>query len=328
MDKAGKEQPVISVIIPNRNGASTIGKCLEAVFRSERRDFEVIIVDDHSTDGSLEIIRRYPVRLLRLTSHSGAAAARNAGAQVARGIVLFFIDSDCVIRPDTIDIAYKAFIAHPEDVSGGTYTPIAHDNGFFSTFQSLFVNYSETKTPRPDYVATHAMVISKILFDGSGGFNEKFMPILEDVEFSHRLRRMGVVLRMRTALQVEHIFNFSLWGSLKNALRKSLYWTMYSLRNRDLLKDSGTASFELKANVVSWLLCISLSVLFIISGEPGFLTALGVVCGINLIINRKFIGAINKATGPIFTLGAVLYYTALYPLPVAAGGFLGTLRRP
>jgi glycosyltransferase involved in cell wall biosynthesis len=328
MGDTGKERPFISVIIPNRNNASTIGKCLEAVLRSERGDFEVIVADDHSTDGSVEIIKRYPVRLIRLTEHSGAAAARNAGAQAARGIVLFFIDSDCVMRPDTIEIAYKAFIAHPEDVSGGTYTPMAHDRGFFSTFQSLFVNYSETKNPRPDYVATHAMVISKILFDGSGGFDEKFMPILEDVEFSHRLRRMGVVLRMRPALQVEHIFNFNLWGSLKNAFRKSLYWTMYSLKNRDLFKDSGTASFELKADVVSWLLCTSLFVLFLLSGETGFLAALAAICGINLIINRKFIGSIIRATGPAFTLGAVLYYTALYPLPVAAGGFLGTLRRP
>jgi glycosyltransferase involved in cell wall biosynthesis len=328
MGNVGKEQPLISVIVPNRNSASTIGKCLEAALRSGYRDFEVVVADDCSTDGSVEIIHKYPVRLVRLNKHSGAAAARNEGARAAKGKVLFFIDSDCIMQPDTIEIASKAFHAHPEDVSGGTYTPIAHDRGFFSTFQSLFVNYSETKNPRPDYVATHAMVISKILFDGSGGFDEEFMPILEDVEFSHRLRRMGVLLRMRPALQVEHIFNFNLWGSLKNAFRKSFYWTMYSLKNRDLFKDSGTASFELKTDVVSWLLCASLFVLSLISGEAGFLAAILVVCGINLIINRKFIGSIIRATGPGFTLGAVLYYTALYPLAVAAGGFLGTLRRP
>jgi GT2 family glycosyltransferase len=328
MDDAGKEQTSISVIIPNRNGTSTISKCLEAALRSACRDFEVVVSDDCSTDGSVEIIKEYPVKLVRLNEHSGAAAARNAGARAARGEVLFFIDSDCIMQPDTIEIASKAFHAHPDKVSGGTYTPIAHDRGFFGTFQSLFVNYSETKTPRPDYVATHAMVISKRLFDESSGFDEEFMPILEDVEFSHRLRRKGVELRMQPALQVEHIFNFSLWGSLKNAFRKSLYWTMYSIRNRDLFKDSGTGSVELKADVISWLLCTSLFVLFLLSGEAGFLAALAVVCGINLIINRKFIRSIIRATGPGFTLGAVLYYTALYPLAVAAGGFLGALRRP
>jgi len=326
MDEVTGEKPFISVIIPSRNGAATIGECVQAALGSDYGNFEVVVVDDGSTDGSVEIIEKYPCRLIRLKEHSGASAARNAGAREAKGDALFFIDADCIVRPDTVSLAAAEYLAHPNEVTGGTYTPIAHDKSFYSTFQSLFVNYSETKSPTPDYVATHAMVISSKVFEESGGFDEDFMPILEDVEFSHRLTRAGVRLRMQPALQVEHIFNFDLWRSLRNAFRKSLFWTMYSIKNRDLQKDSGTASSELKSNVISWFLCTVLFALFLILGNSRLLIWLAAICGANMVINRHFISSIFKATGPAFTLGAVLYYTAIYPIAVAAGGALGAMR--
>jgi len=318
---------LISVIIPNRNGAGTIGRCLGAAFNSRYVNFEVIVVDDCSEDGSVGIIMRYPCRLVRLDKHSGAAAARNAGAREARGEVLFFVDADCIMREDTLEVALRAYRARPGAVTGGTYSPISHDRRFFSTFQSLFINYSETKRPEPDYVATHAMVISRSLFEESGGFDERFMPILEDVEFSHRLRRGGVPLRMEPALQVGHIFNYGLLGSLKNAFRKSFYWTMYSIQNRDLLRDSGTASVELKADVMSWFICAALLALYLLTGQAALLFALATVCGVNMLLSRKFIRLMLREAGPAFTTGALLYYAALYPIPVAAGGLLGALRR-
>ncbi|VAX17713.1 hypothetical protein MNBD_NITROSPINAE04-370, partial [hydrothermal vent metagenome] len=56
----------ISVIIPNRNGADTIGDCLKAALASEDDNFNVIVVDDCSDDDSIEIISRYPCKLIRL----------------------------------------------------------------------------------------------------------------------------------------------------------------------------------------------------------------------------------------------------------------------
>src|SRR5512134_483720 len=92
----------ISVIIPVHNGGATIGKCLEAVFASRYTRFEVIVVDDRSTDNSLEIIGWYPCRVVRLEAHAGASAARNAGARQSTGNYLFFIDADCVLLENTL----------------------------------------------------------------------------------------------------------------------------------------------------------------------------------------------------------------------------------
>jgi GT2 family glycosyltransferase len=327
METGGGRGPFISVIVPNHNGRRTVGKCLEAALASRYPDFEVIVVDDCSGDGSVEIIEQYPCRLIRLSERGGASKARNAGARDARGEALFFIDSDCVVMEDTLAVAARAFTEHRGALIGGTYTPLPLDRGFFSDFQSVYINYSETKKPEPDYVATHAMLMDREMFLKSGGFREEFMPILEDVEFSHRLKGSGVRLVMAPGLLVRHIFNFSLIGSLRNAFRKSMYWTMYSLESGDLFRDSGTASVELKANTLSWLVCIFLLLLYAANGSMWLLYALAAVCCLNLALNRGLIRALYRARGVAFVLAALLYYTTLYPVPVGLGGSLAALRR-
>ncbi|MEJ2254194.1 MAG: glycosyltransferase [Nitrospirota bacterium] len=327
MVQEGGQEPFISVIIPNRNGMQSIAKCLAAVCSSHYPRYEVIVADDCSDDGSRAVIEAYPVQLVRLPARGGASAARNAGARHARGDILFFIDADCVVRPETLAVAARCRAQHPEAVVGGTYTPVPHDTGFYSMFQSVFVHYSEAKRAEPDYVATHALLIGKELFLTSGGFDERFLPILEDVEFSHRLRRRGVPLLMCPGLLVEHIFGFTLSGSLRNAFRKARYWSIYSLANRDLLTDSGTASLELKANSLAWALSLVLLALGVTAGSGYALLALLAVCGANLAINRGFASALFRTGGRAFGLKALLYYTALYPLAVVAGGLTGLLWR-
>jgi GT2 family glycosyltransferase len=318
--------PFISVIIPNRNGVDTIGKCLEGVYSSEYKNFEAIVVDDCSEDGSVETIKQFPCKLIHLKSHGGASKARNAGAENAEGKALFFIDADCVLNSDTLSITAKAFKEHKDKVVGGTYTPLPYDRGFYSTFQSVFINYSETKNKEPDYVATHAMLIDRELFTESGGFREDFLPILEDVEFSHRLRKSGISLMMLPDLTVQHIFNFTLGRSLRNAYRKSMYWIMYSVKNKDLLADSGTASIELKSNTISWLACALLLALFFVSVDIMFIYSAFAVLFINLVINRRFIRMLISSGGLLFGIGAIIYYVLLYPLPVGTGGIMGALR--
>ena len=97
----------LSVIIPNRNGEKTIGLCLDALFQSDHESFEVIVVDDSSTDNSVSIAEKFPCTLVRLDAHYGTATARNRGAQASKGTVLFFTDADCLVRKDTLSIAEK-----------------------------------------------------------------------------------------------------------------------------------------------------------------------------------------------------------------------------
>lgn len=313
--------PVISVIIPTRNGAKTIDQCLTAVFASLHRDFEVIVVDDGSTDDSAAHIQRYPCRLVSLEQHSGASRARNAGAEVSRGEILFFIDADCLPNPDTLQLVEEAALDHgPNVVIGGTYTPIPVDPVFFSTFQSVYINYCETKhLGNPDYIATHALVIHTETFRQTGGFPEKFLPILEDVEFSHRVRRQGYKLLMVPTILVRHLFNFTLRRSLANARRKTHYWFCYSLRNHDVLADSGAASLELKGNVGAFAASTALLLVWALTRTPATAPLLFLVQGFNGLVQRRLLTAFQRAGGTLFAVKAGLYYTTIYPTAIIVG---------
>ncbi len=319
----------ISIIIPNYNGNATIGKCLESAFSSRYGRFEVVVVDDCSTDDSIETIKKFPCKFIQLDKHSGTSKARNTGAKNSDGEILFFIDSDCLLQENTLAIVNKTIPTFSSEniIIGGTYTRIPYDDNFFSIFQSIFVNYFETKKKEPDYIAAHAMIIDAQLFKDSGGFVEDyFIPIIEDVEFSHRLRRAGCKLVMNPEILVQHIFNFSLIGSLRNAVKKSLYWTMYSIQNRDLLADSGTASVELKINVASCLSNLLLVLLGIATKSAVFLIPVPLIFAFNIFISRKLLRAFYETKGLSFTILVTLYYTILYPLAVGAGTVMGTIK--
>ncbi|MDP2277611.1 MAG: glycosyltransferase, partial [Nitrospirota bacterium] len=293
---------------------------------SEYDNFEVIVADDCSTDNSAETIKKFPCKFISLDKHSGASKARNTGAENSSGEILFFVDADCLLQKNTLASVNKAFLASEGAIIGGTYTVIPYDKDFFSTFQSIFINYSETKKEPPDYIPTHAMIISRDIFMKSGGFQENFLPILEDVEFSHRLRKTGYKLTMNSEILVWHIFNFSLIKSLKNAFRKSMYWTIYSLKNKDILTDSGTASYELKINAASFFLNTVFIMLFFYFKNTEFLISIFLICAFNLIVSRGLIKAFYKAKGLSFVISATLYYTLTYPLPVGAGAISGIVK--
>lgn len=321
-----KVNTFISVVIPNYNGSNTIGKCLEAVLSSNYDAFEVVVVDDASTDDSVAVISTFPCRLIRFDRHAGTSKARNAGARESTGEIIFFIDADCIVEKDTLSRIQKAFFGQEGVVIGGSYTPVSYDSNFFSLFQSVFINYSELKRKEPDYVATHSMAIEKRIFEKSGGFPERFLPIIEDVEFSHRLRRSGYKLLMEPDILVRHIFNFTFWKSLRNAFRKSRYWTMYSLGQKDVLTDSGTASIELKVNVLSHFL-IMLSFLLYAFLPSGFFILLPLlVSSFNIYLNKNLIGAFHRAKGNFFAMTASLYYFLIYPLAVGAGSLTGMVQ--
>jgi GT2 family glycosyltransferase len=316
---------LISVIVPVRNGARTLEPCLRAACEAVGPDNEVIVVDDGSVDDSPAIASRFPCRLVRLGRRRGAGAARNAGAAAARGDMLFFTDADCLLGPQTLARAAAALdAAGPKTVVGGTYETRPFDPGFFPAFQAVFINHHETRRPEnPDYVATHALAVRAAEFRESGGFDEDFQPILEDVEFCHRLRRAGFRLRVDPRVLVRHDFGFGLAGSLRNAARKVRYWTRYSVLNHDLLADSGTASRGLKAagllSALSWS-CLAAAVLLRrpVALLPVPLLLLGAVAA-----NRGLVRAFSAAGGPRFAAAAAAYLVLAYPLAIAVGAVRG-----
>ena len=106
---------MISVIVPVYNGRLTLDACLKAVYRSKGcPGFEVIVVDDGSTDSSPEVAAKYPCRLIRLDRNRGRSRARNLGAAEAGHEILVFIDADVVIPENALSLVADFFAGRPD----------------------------------------------------------------------------------------------------------------------------------------------------------------------------------------------------------------------
>ncbi|MFC4536182.1 glycosyltransferase family 2 protein [Sphaerisporangium dianthi] len=119
-----ERRPLVSVIVPNYNYARTLDLCLSALERQSHPRIEVIVVDDRSTDDSVEIAHRHGVRVVVTDTNIGAPAARNLGVGYAHGEILFFLDSDLALAEDVVERAVDLLTADPTlGVVCGTYDP-------------------------------------------------------------------------------------------------------------------------------------------------------------------------------------------------------------
>jgi hypothetical protein len=125
---------------------------------------------------------------------------------------------------------------------------------------------------------------------------------------------------------VQHIFNFTFTKSLRNAFRKSMFWTEYSLANRDAFADSGTASRELKANVAFLFVSLLLLLTSLISGKLMLLFFLPFIIVFNVFLSRGLIRAFHQTKGLSFAIRATFYYMTVYPLAIGAGALAGLWR--
>src|ERR1039457_2632426 len=106
-----------SVIVPTFNRGYILGEAIQSILDQTYPLFEVIIVDDGSTDDTVEVVNRFKdgrVRLIQHSMNSGVAAARNSGLKAAQGDLISFLDSDDLWSPDKLALEVKFLAGHPE----------------------------------------------------------------------------------------------------------------------------------------------------------------------------------------------------------------------
>jgi glycosyltransferase involved in cell wall biosynthesis len=125
------DNPLVSVIIPVYNGARHLRDCLESVFAQTYRPFEVIVVDDGSTDESAAIAQSFPELIYIHQENQGVAAARNNALEAARGEFFAFLDQDDIWKPEKLRLQVEYLQSHP-------------DLGYTLTLQQYFLDEGET----------------------------------------------------------------------------------------------------------------------------------------------------------------------------------------
>jgi len=269
-----------SLIIPVYNAERTMALCLRAALDQSlpREEYEVIVVDDASSDGTASIAADYPVRVIK-NAKQGPAAARNKGAHAAKGDILVFTDSDCL--PDFKFLEeITSPIARNADVIGVQGSYRTRQAGFIPAFAQVEI---ETRYERMskgkyiDFIGTYAAAYRRDVFLRYGGFDAGFpMASGEDAELSYRLDRKGCRLVFRKAAFVYHRHPATLRDYLKSKFYRG-YWRvrLYARHPQKMIRDSYTTqSLKLQVMLMPvFLVCAGFSLFNMFFAAPALLIA-------------------------------------------------------
>ena len=110
-----------SIIVPAHNSEATIARCIDSIIMQTFSNFEAIIIDDGSTDQTVEIIKSYQLKDSRIkltqTRHCGVSAARNRGLECAQGEYIYFMDSDDTIEPYALQVMQQCLNKNNADIA-------------------------------------------------------------------------------------------------------------------------------------------------------------------------------------------------------------------
>jgi len=279
-----------SVIIPAYNAEETIEQCLTALMKQSiaRDSYEVIVVDDGSTDRTGDVVKQFPVKYIK-QQNQGPATARNRGAREAKGEIILFTDADCVPEYNWIEEMVKPF-NDPEvmAVKGAYKTRQKALTARFAQieFEERFEMLKKAETI--DMVDTYSAGYRKSVFLSFGGFDPSF-PVAnnEDTELSYKISKAGYKMVFNPEAIVYHLNHPD---SLKKYTRLKFwrgYWRMmvYKRYPEKMLKDSYTPQtlklqilflfsfiiclpfWRIIPNLTSYLLTLTL-ILFVLSALP------------------------------------------------------------
>ena len=186
---------LVSVVITCYNHGRFLGDAIESVLRQTFQEFEIIIIDDGSTDHTAEVSRRQPRARYVRQSNQGLSAARNRGIQEAHGEFLVFLDADDRLLPPALEAGVRTLLRRPECAFAfGDYRDITIDGRvIFEPTRKLVNNDYYSALLKGNCIEMHSTVIyRRTVFEELGVFNTS-LKACEDYEFYLRVsRRMPI----------------------------------------------------------------------------------------------------------------------------------------
>ena len=238
--------PKASVIVCSYNGAKTLDRCLTSLKDIHYPDYEVILVDDGSTDETPEIAARHSwVRTIR-QENKGLSFARNVGAHASTGEVIVYTDSDCMADPDWLYYLIGTLLSgNFAGVGGPNISPPA-ENWVQACVSAAPGGPSHVLLT--DVVAEHIpgcnMAFHRWAFDQVGGFDHEYRKAGDDVDFCWRLQQSGGVIAFSPAAIVWHYRRFTLKAFRKQQEGYGEAESMLRFQHLIFFGPTGTAKWK------------------------------------------------------------------------------------
>jgi glycosyl transferase family 2 len=203
--------PAVSIVLPTWNRAGLTGEAIESVLAQSFADWELIVVDDGSTDDTEQAVARFADSRIRYSKkdHAGQCAARNHALRLAKGALIAYLDSDNIWYPDFLACAVAAFAADPsmESAYGARVAEPPKEK------RLLFEPFDREKLLKRSFIGMSSFIHRRALYERFGGFDES-LRALEDWDLvlrytqetpAHRLPVLAVRYRVIDGKRVTDI---------------------------------------------------------------------------------------------------------------------------
>ena len=241
MTPTPKPQPTITVIVPVHNSAEHLDRCLAGLRNSTFKNFECIAVDDASTDDSAEVAEQHGCKVIRGRINRGPAAARNRAIGEASGEILYFVDADVCVSPDSLARVAECFEQEADlDAVIGSYDDEPDEPDFLSQYRNLFHHFVHQEANEEAFTFWSGCgAIRRSVLVNYAGFSEEYKrPSVEDIELGYRMHADARRMRLDKQLRVKHLKKWSFWSILKtDVLDRGIPWTELILSSRRMHSD-------------------------------------------------------------------------------------------
>lgn len=196
--------PYVSIVIPVLNEERYLPFCLMSLISlSYPKDrCEILLVDNGSTDRTLEIAQSFSEVFIYLKENVKVGAVRNYGVQKAKGSVIVFLDSDCVVSQDWLTDGVRKLMANPDSVVGGQY--LLRDDP--SWLEKFWILTSPGRNVLESSLLGGCIFIPTVIFKNVGGFDE-YLNAGEDSDLTARLKKRHFTVDIDPSLSVVHLGN-------------------------------------------------------------------------------------------------------------------------
>ena len=186
------QSPLVSVIIPSYNAEQFIGQAIESVMAQTYPSYEMIVVDDGSTDKTKEILKEFDGQIRCVHQENrGPSAARNAGIEIAQGTYICFLDADDLWTPDKLEAQVEFLERHPDialvfsdhqDFKSGNVDPRSYLDAKKETFGEVLVTEKPLqeaflKLIQENFISTPTVMVRKRCLEKTGLFDENLWSV-------------------------------------------------------------------------------------------------------------------------------------------------------
>ena len=330
----------VTVIVPVHNGGADLSRCVDAIRDAAGDSSELILVDDASSDGAVELARKSRpwIRTIRTgDSPVGPGVARNLAAASARGTWIVFVDADVLVHPDAIrrllaplqkagpDAAIAATI--------GSYDDQPEARGIAATYANLrhHLVHQQARNPVPGFW-TGLGAVRRDAFHSVGGFDAAFgRPSIEDVEFGLRLSAIERTIEVVPEANGTHLKAWTAIGLWKTDLfARGIPWGR-AIATHPALASALNGSPRARIAILSISISALSAVLAIVAGAAGLgppAIAFGVVAisglGAWVFLERELFGLMARHRGWSTAIGGLGFH-AIHHLTVPAACLFGVM---